>query len=66
MVIVLVPIVALLVAVKVTVTEHVGLQGLPLKFPVTPVGRPDAENVIDAELPWTRVAVIEEDELVAP
>jgi len=61
-----VPIVAVAVAEKDTVTVQVGLQGLLVKVAVTPAGRPDAENVTEAVDPLTRVASIDEDELVRP
>jgi len=61
-----VPRVAVAVAEKDTVTVQVGLHGLFAKVAVTPVGSPEAENVIGAVVPLTRVAVIEEDELVEP
>ena len=61
-----VPRVAVAVAEKDTVIVQVGLHGLFVKVAVTPVGNPEAENVIGAVVPLTRVAVIEEDELVEP
>lgn len=61
-----VPRVAEAVAENETVTEHVGLQGLFVKVAVTPLGRPDAENVTAVVVPLTRVAVIEEVGLVEP
>ena len=57
---------AVAVAEKDTVTVQVGLQGLLVKVAVTPAGRPDAENVTEAVDPLTRVASIDEDELVRP
>ncbi len=63
---VLVPIVALAVAEKVTVTVQVGLHGLLVNVAVTPVGRPDTENVTGVVVPLTKVAVIDEAGLVEP
>jgi len=63
---VVVPVVAVAVAENETVTVHVGLQGLFVKVAVTPVGNPDVENVTDTVVPATRVAVIEDEGLVAP
>ncbi len=37
-----------------------------MKVAVTPVGRPDAENVTAAVVPLTRVASTDDDELVEP
>ena len=65
-VIVDVPVVAVAVAVKETVTVQVGVHGLFVKDAVTPLGRPDAENVSGTLVPLTRVAVIDELELVVP
>ena len=61
-----VPSVAVAVAVNETVTEHVGLHGLLVNVAVTPDGRPEAENVTGLVVPLTRVAVIDDVELVAP
>ncbi len=47
-------------------TVQVGLHGLLVKVAVTPVGRPDAENVTAAVVPLTRVASTDDDELVEP
>jgi hypothetical protein len=44
--------------VSVTVDEQVGLHDAGEKEAVAPVGRPDAENDTDCEVPETRVAVI--------
>ena len=60
------PRVAVDVAENETVTVHVGLHGLLVKVAVTPVGRPDAENVTAAVDPLTRVASIDDEELVEP
>jgi len=60
------PRVAVDVAENETVTVHVGLHGLLMKIAVTPVGRPDAENVTAAVDPLTRVASIDDEELVEP
>ena len=65
-VIVDVPVVAVAVAVKETVTVQVGVHGLFVKVAVTPLGRPDAENVTGRLVPLTRVAVIDELEFVVP
>jgi hypothetical protein len=61
-----VPRVAVDVAEKETVTVHVGLHGLFVKVAVTPLGRVDVENVTGVVVPAARVAVIEDEELVAP
>ncbi len=61
-----VPKAAVDVAENDTVTVHVGLHGLLVNVAVTPVGRPDAENVTEAVVPLTRVATIDDDELVEP
>ncbi len=61
----LVPRVALAVAENETVTVQVGLHGLLVKAAVTPLGKPDAEKVIEL-LPLTRVAIIDDDGLEAP
>ncbi len=61
-----VPRVAVEEAEKDTVTVQVGLHGLLVKATVTPVGRPDAENVTGVVVPLTKVAVIEEEGLVPP
>jgi len=61
-----VPKAAVAVAENDTVTVHVGLHGLLVNVAVTPVGRPDAENVTEAVVPLTRVASIDDDELVEP
>jgi hypothetical protein len=60
------PVAAIAVAENDTVTGQVGLHGLLVKIAVTPAGNPDAEKVTGAVVPLTRVAVIEEDELVEP
>ena len=61
-----VPVVAVDVAENETVTVHVGLHGLLVKIAVTPDGSPWAEKVSDALVPLTKVAVIEDVELVDP
>ena len=61
-----VPKAAVDVAENDTVTVHVGLHGLLVNVAVTPVGRPDAENVTEAVVPLTRVASTDDDELVEP
>ncbi len=61
-----VPKAAVDVAENDTVTVHVGLHGLLVNVAVTPVGRPDAENVTEAVVPLTRVATIDDDEDVEP
>jgi len=61
-----VPKVAVAVAEKDTVTVQVGLHGLFVKSAVTPVGRPEAENVTAVDVPLTKVASMEDDELVEP
>jgi hypothetical protein len=63
---VLVPRVAVAVAVNETVTVQVGLHGLFVKVAVTPVGRAEVENVTGVVVPDDRVAVIEEVRLVEP
>ena len=63
---VVVPTVAVAVAVNETVTLHVGLQGLFVKVAVTPDGNPDAEKVTPVVVPLTRVAVTEEVGLADP
>ncbi len=63
---VLVPRVAEPVAENETVTVHVGLQGLLVNVAVTPLGRPEAEKVTEAVVPLTRVASMEDEELVLP
>ncbi len=63
---VLVPTVAVAVAEKETVTVQFGLHGLLVNVAVTPVGRPDAENVTDVVVPLAKVAVIDEVGLVEP
>jgi hypothetical protein len=60
------PRVAVDVAENETVTVQVGLHGLFVNVAVTPVGRPDAENVTDAVVPLTIVASIDDEELVDP
>jgi hypothetical protein len=62
---VVVPKVAVAVAVNETVMVHVGLHGLFVKLAVTPVGRVEVEKVIDP-VPLTIVAVIEDEGLDAP
>jgi len=49
-----------------TVTVQVGLQGLLVNVAVTPMGRPDTEKVTAAVVPPTRVASIDDEELVEP
>ena len=44
--------------VRVNVDEHVGLQDPGENAAVAPVGRPEAGNDTDCEVPETRVAVI--------
>ena len=61
-----VPRVAVAVAENDTVTVQVGLHGLLVKVAVTPVGRPAALNVTPVVVPLTKVAVIEDVELVEP
>ncbi len=53
-------------AEKDTVTVQVGLHGLFVNVAVTPVGRPEAENVTEAVVPLTRVATIDDEEDVKP
>jgi hypothetical protein len=60
------PVAAVAVAENDTVIGQVGLHGLLVKIAVTPVGKPDAEKVTGAVVPLSRVAVIDEDELVEP
>ncbi len=62
---VVVPVVAVLLARKMTVTVQVGLHGLLVNWAVTPEGRPFVVNPTKA-LPLTIVAVIDEDGLVEP
>ena len=47
-------------------TVQVGLHGLLVNVAVTPVGRPDAENVTEDVVPLTRVASMDDDGLVDP
>ena len=54
------------VALNEAITVQVGLHGLYVKVAVTPAGRADAEKVIGAVAPLTRVAAIEDVELVEP
>lgn len=61
-----VPTAAVPVAENETVTVQVGLHGLFVKVAVTPVGRPEAENVTAAVVPLTSVPVIDDDALVDP
>jgi len=61
-----VPRVAVAVAENETVTVDVGLQGLLVKVVVTPDGSPEAENVTGVVVPVTRVASIDDEELVEP
>src|SRR5437867_3950674 len=63
---VVVPKVAVAVAEKETVTVQVGSHGLFVKTAVTPVGRPEAEKVTAVDVPLTKVASMEDDELVEP
>jgi hypothetical protein len=65
-VMVVVPRVAVAVAVKETVTVQVGLHGLFVKVAVTPVGRVDVEKVTGWVMAAFRVAVIDEAGLVLP
>jgi len=44
--------------VSVSVDEHVGLHDPGENAAVAPVGRPEAENDTDCEVPETRIAVI--------
>jgi len=64
--ILVVPRVAVAVAENDTMTVQVGLYGLLVNVAVTPVGRPDAENVTEDVVPLTRVASIDDDGLVDP
>ncbi len=66
MVMVDVPVVALAIAEKDTVTEQVGVHGLFVKVEVTPLGNAEVENITDDAVPLTRVAVIDDVELVLP
>ncbi len=61
-----VPRVAVAVAENDTVTVHVGLHGLFVKVAVTPVGRPEAENMTGVVDPLTSVASIDDDALDDP
>ncbi len=61
-----VPVAALIVAEKDTVTMHVGLHGLFVKVEVTPLGRVDVENVTGVVAPVARVAVMDDVGLVPP
>jgi len=61
-----VPMVAVAVAEKDTVTVHVGLHGLFVKAAVTPEGKPVAEKVTAVAVPLTRVATIEDEALDEP
>jgi hypothetical protein len=61
-----VPRAALAVAENDTVTVQVGLHGLFVKIAVTPVGKPDPLNITGVVVPLTRVASIDDDELVEP
>ena len=61
-----VPMVAVAVAEKDTVTVHVGLHGLFVKVAVTPEGKPVAEKVTAVVVPLTRVATIEDEALDEP
>jgi len=61
-----VPVVAVAVAVNDTVAVQVGLHGLFPNVAVTPVGSVDVENVTEVVVPAARVAVIEDEGLVAP
>ncbi len=63
---VLVPAVALGDATNETVAVHVGLHGLLVNVAVTPLGRPDAENVTEEVVPLAKVAVIVATGLVEP
>jgi len=60
------PRVAVDVAENETVTVQVGLHGLLVNVAVVPVGRPETENVTEAVVALTRVATIDDDELVEP
>ncbi len=64
--IVTVPRLAVVVAENETVTVQVGLQGLLVNVAVTPVGRPEAENVTGVVTPLTRVASMDDVGLVPP
>ncbi len=64
--ILVVPRVAVAVAENDTMTVQVGLHGLLVNVAVTPVGRPDAENVTEDVVPLTRVASMDDDGLVDP
>ena len=68
MVTVAVPSVAVAVAENDTVAVQVGLHGLLVNVAVTPVGRVDAtaENVTGVVVPLTKVASIDDGELVEP
>ncbi len=48
------------------VIAHVGLHGLFVKVMLTPVGRPEAENVTVALVPLMNVVLIDDDGLVDP
>jgi len=60
------PRVAVDVAENETVTAQVGLHGLLVNVAVVLVGRPATENVTEAVVALTRVATIDDDELVEP
>jgi hypothetical protein len=62
----IVPVVAVDVAAKETVTVHVGLHGLSVKIAVTPAGSVEVENVTAVVVPLTGVASIDDDGLVEP
>ncbi len=61
-----VPRAAVEVAEKDKVTVQVGLQGLLVNVPVTPVGSPEAEKVTGVVAPVDSLAVTMDDGLVAP
>ena len=63
---VVVPVVAVDVAENETVTLHVGLHGLFVKFGLTPLGSADVEKVTAVVAPLVKVAVIDEAGLVEP
>lgn len=60
------PRVAVRAAENDTATVQVGLQGLFVKVAVTPVGKPEAENVTAAVVPLMRVVTIDDDVLADP
>ena len=58
--------VALAEAAKETVTMQDGLQGLLANIAVTPLGRPNAENVTEEVVPLAKVVAIVATGLVEP